>query len=81
MKVAQQWHREIDFSDKAIHKLYIKSGPRKDFKFRNIKVSYLKGLHLRYSPLTQMRGSKLIEYLQNFQKHCYPSSHIKIMLL
>ena len=81
IKVDQELTTEIDFNDKAINKLSIKEGDRKDFKFRNIKVSYLTGLRLRYSPLTQMRGSKPIEYLQNFQKHCYPSSHIKIMLL
>ena len=81
IKVDQELTTEIDFSDNAINKLRIKEGKRIDFKFKNIKVSYLKGLHLRYSPLTQMRGSKPIEYLQNFQKHCYPSSHIKIMLL
>ena len=81
IKVDQELTREIDFNDYAINKLRIKEGNRIDFKFKNIKVSYLKGLHLRYSPLTQMRGSKPIEYLQNFQKHCYPSSHIKIMLL
>ena len=81
IKVDQELTTEIDFNDNAINKLRIKEGKRIDFKFKNIKVSYLKGLHLRYSPLTQMRGSKPIEYLQNFQKHCYPSSHIKIMLL
>ena len=81
IKVDQELTTEIDFNDYAINKLRIKEGKRKDIKFKNIKVSYLKGLHLRYSPLTQMRGSKPIEYLQNFQKHCYPSSHIKIMLL
>ena len=81
IRVDQELTTEIDFNDYAINKLRIKEGKRKDIKFKNIKVSYLKGLHLRYSPLTQMRGSKPIEYLQNFQKHCYPSSHIKIMLL
>ena len=81
IKVDQELTTEIDFNDNAINKLRIKEGKRKDFKFRNIKVSYLTGLRLRYSPLTQMRGSKPIEYLQNFQKHCYTSSHIKIMLL
>ena len=55
IKVDQELTREIDFSDKAIDKLYTKSGPRKDFKFRNIKVSYLTGLRLRYSPLTQKK--------------------------
>ena len=52
--------QEIDFNDKAIVKLYIKSGPRKDYKFRNIKVSYLTGVRLRYSPLTQKKVFTLI---------------------
>ena len=43
------------FQDKAIHKLRIKKGSRKDFKFKDIKVSYLSGLVLRYSPLTQKK--------------------------
>ena len=60
IKVDQELTTEIDFNDKAIDKLYIKSGPRKDFKFRNIKVSYLKGLRLRYSPLTQKKIFTLI---------------------
>ena len=40
------------FQDKAIHKLRKKEGNRKDFKFYDIKASYLKGLRLRYSPFT-----------------------------
>ena len=47
--------QELSFQDKAIHKLRIKKGSRKDFKFKDIKVSYLNGLILRYSPLTQKR--------------------------
>jgi len=43
------------FQDKAIHKLRKKEGNRKDFKFKDIKVSYLNGLVLRYSPLTQKK--------------------------
>ena len=57
-KTLQVDHRlttEIVFTDYAINKLYIKEGKRKDFKFKNIKVSYLKGLRLRYSPLTQKK--------------------------
>ena len=47
--------QEINFNDKAINKLSIKEGNRKDFKFNDIKVSYLKSLRLRYSPLTQKK--------------------------
>jgi len=47
--------QEIDFNDWSINKLYIQSGPRKDYRFRNVKVPYLKGLRLRYSPLTQKK--------------------------
>ena len=43
------------FQDKAINKLRKKEGNRKDFKFKDIKVSYLNGLVLRYSPLTQKK--------------------------
>ena len=43
------------FQDKAIHKLRREKGSRKDFKFKDIKVSYLTGLVLRYSPLTQKK--------------------------
>ena len=45
--------QELLFQDKAIHKLRIKKGSRKDFKFKNVKISYLKGLVLKYSPLIQ----------------------------
>jgi len=45
----------INFNDKAIHKLFIKSGNRITVKFKNVKVSYLNGLILRYSPLTQRK--------------------------
>ena len=55
IKVDQGLTTEIDFNDNAIIKLRIKSGPRKDFTFKNIKVSYLIGLHLRYSPLTKKK--------------------------
>ena len=57
IKVDQESTREIDFNDKAIDKIYIKSGPRKDFKFRNIKVSqqtfsrFLMGYHKRFDHL------------------------------
>ena len=52
--------QEINFNDKAINKLSIKEGNRKDFKFNDIKVSHLKGLSLRYSPLTQKKIFTLI---------------------
>ena len=39
--------QEIDFNDWAIDRLYIKSEPRKDYRFRNVKVPYLKGLNLK----------------------------------
>ena len=55
IKVDQELPNEIAFNDYAIHKLRKKEGKRKDFKFKNIKVSYLKGLRLRYSPLTQKK--------------------------
>jgi len=55
VKVDQGLTREIDFEDKPIDELYIKSGLRIDFKFKNVKVSYLKSLRLRYSPLTQKK--------------------------
>ncbi len=44
-----------DFKDKAIDKLYFKSGDRVTVKFNNIKVSFLTGLILRYSPKTQKK--------------------------
>ena len=43
--------QDLLFQDKAIHKLRIKKGSRKDFKFKDINVSYLTGLVLRYLPL------------------------------
>ena len=43
----------INFNDKAIDKLFIESGNRITIKFKNVKVPYLTGLILRYSPLTQ----------------------------
>ena len=60
IKVDQELTTEIAFTDYAINKLRIKEGKRKDFKFKNIKVSYLKGLRLRYSPLTQKKVFTLI---------------------
>ena len=47
--------QDLLFQDKAIHKLRIEKGSREDFKFKDIKVSYLTGLVLRYSPLTQKK--------------------------
>ena len=52
--------KEIDFNDKAIDKLYIKSGVRKDYRFKNLKVPYLNGLCVRYSPLTQKKIFTLV---------------------
>ena len=46
---------KIDFKDKSIDKLYIRSGNRIEVNFRNIKVPFLTGLRLRYSPLTQKK--------------------------
>ena len=65
IKVDQELTTEIAFNDKAIDDLYIESGPRKDFKFRNTKVSYLNGLRLRYSPLTQ---NKIFTLFYKFRK-------------
>ena len=45
----------VDFKDKAIDKLFIKSGNRITVKFNNVRVPYLNGLVLRYSPLTQKK--------------------------
>ena len=50
-----QENLELNFDDKAISKLRIKKGKRIDFRFKDTKVSYLKGLVLRYSPLTQKK--------------------------
>ena len=61
-----QENLELNFDDKAISKLRIKKGNIKDFKFINLEVAYLKGLKLRYSPLTQ----KKIFYLKQLNKLC-----------
>ena len=53
--VAQEKVLWIDFKDNAIDKLFIKSGNRITVKFKNIRVPYLTGLVLRYSPLTQKK--------------------------
>ena len=45
----------INFNDKAINKLSIKEDNRINFKFKDIKTSFLNGLILRYSPLTQKK--------------------------
>ena len=53
--VAQENVIWINFHDKAVDKLFIKSGNRITVKFKNVKVPYLNGLILRYSPLTQKK--------------------------
>ena len=53
--MAQEKVLWIDFKDKAIDKLFIKSGNRITIKFNSVKVPYLTGLVLRYSPLTQKK--------------------------
>ena len=55
IKVDQELSREIEFNDHAINKLRTKEGKRKDIKFNDIKVSYLKGLRLRYSLLRSIK--------------------------
>ena len=47
-RVAQRKVLWIDFNDKAIDKLFIKTGSRITVKFKNVKVPYLNGLILRY---------------------------------
>ena len=47
--------QDLLFQDKAINKLSIKEGNRINFKFKDIKTSFLNGLILRYSPLTQKK--------------------------
>ena len=47
--------QELLFQDKAIHKLRREKDSREDFKFKDIKASYLNGLVLRYSPLTKKK--------------------------
>ena len=37
-------HEKVDFNDKAIDKLFIKTGNRITVKFKNIRVPYLTGL-------------------------------------
>ena len=65
IKVDQELTTEIAFTDYAINKLRIKEGKRKDFKFKNTQVSYLNGLRLRYSPLTQ---KKIFTLFYKFKK-------------
>ena len=48
-------YRTIEFSDKAINKLKIISTKKNiDVRFKNLP-SYLRGLHLKYSPITQLK--------------------------
>ena len=63
-RVAQRNVLWIDFKDKAIDKLFIKTGNRITVKFKNVKVPYLTGLVLRYSPLTQ---KKIFIIFSNFE--------------
>ena len=63
--VAQEKVLWIDFKDKVIDKLFIKSGIRITVKFKNVKVPYLTGLVLRYSPLTQ---KKIFIIFSNFEQ-------------
>ena len=55
----------VNFNDKAINKLFVKSGNRITVKFKNVKVPYLTGLVLRYSPLTQ---KKIFIIFSNFEQ-------------
>ena len=55
IKVDQELTIEIDFNDRAINKLSINEGNRINFKFKDIKTSFLNGLILKYSPLTQKK--------------------------
>ena len=64
-RVAQEKVIYCDFKDKAIDKLFIKSGNRITVKFKNVKVPYLTGLVLRYSPLTQ---KKIFIIFSNFEQ-------------
>ena len=54
-RVAQKNIVWTNFKDRAIDKLFIKSGNRFTVKFKNVKATYLNGLILRYSPLTQKK--------------------------
>ena len=48
-------YRTIEFSDKAINKLKIISTKKNiDVRFKSLP-SYLRGLHLKYSPITQLK--------------------------
>ena len=48
-------YRIIEFTDKAINKLKIISTKKNiDVRFKSLP-SYLRGLHLRYSPITQLK--------------------------
>ena len=58
-------HEKVDFNDKAIDKLFIKTGNRITIKYKNIRVPYLTGLVLRYSPLTQ---KKIFIIFSNFEQ-------------
>ena len=64
-RVAQQKVLWINFNDKAVDKLFIESGNRITVKFKNVKVPYLTGLVLRYSPLTQ---KKIFIIFSNFEQ-------------
>ena len=64
-RVAQRKVLWIDFNDKAVDKLFIESGNRITVKFKNVKVPYLTGLVLRYSPLTQ---KKIFIIFSNFEQ-------------
>ena len=70
-RVAQQKVLWINFNDKAVDKLFIESGNRITVKFKNVKVPYLTGLVLRYSPLTQKKK------FYNFSYLIYPTHHWK----
>ena len=48
-------YRTIEFADKAIYKLKIISTKKNiDVRFKSLP-SYLRGLHLKYSPITQLK--------------------------
>ena len=68
-RVAQRKVLWIDFNDKAIDKLFIKSGNRVTVKFNNISVSYLTGLNLLYSPKTEY--DEALEELEDAPKNRY----------
>ena len=74
-RVAQRKVLWIDFNDKAVDKLFIESGNRITVKFKNVKVPYLTGLVLRYSPLTQ---KKIFIIFSNFEQDL---AQIKTLIL